>query len=185
MTSVSSLNCKVTWRLSGFVVSRLTSALSRFCLVRLGTCQTLGVRVIWLTWGNFKIVHRGPMVGPAGGGNFNSRPELETRACWWASGHQLLPLGLRGNSGRGCNRVRAHRIPAGSGVNVVFTLMLVRWLHIQALAMTVRAKFTKTLSMVTACLSIKTAPSPRHRRTAVVLELRDYSRCADRPYIAA
>ena len=27
----------------------------------------------WLTWGNFKIVHRGPMVGPAGPGNFNSK----------------------------------------------------------------------------------------------------------------
>lgn len=27
----------------------------------------------WLTWGNFKVIHRGPMAGPAGPGNFNSK----------------------------------------------------------------------------------------------------------------
>ena len=47
MTSGSSRNWKAIFlRLSASVVSRLISALSRSCLVRLGTCQMLGVRVI-------------------------------------------------------------------------------------------------------------------------------------------
>ncbi len=29
----------------------------------------------WLTWGNFKIIYRGPMVGPAGAGNFNTNDD--------------------------------------------------------------------------------------------------------------
>lgn len=45
----------------------------------------------FLTWGNFKIVHRGPMLGPAGPGNFNStHPNWERERVGGPKGKSFL-----------------------------------------------------------------------------------------------
>lgn len=45
----------------------------------------------FLTWGNFKIIHRGPMLGPAGPGNFNSsHPNWERERVGGPKGKSFL-----------------------------------------------------------------------------------------------
>ena len=45
----------------------------------------------FLTWGNFKIVHRGPMLGPAGPGNFNAtHPNWERERVGGPKGKSFL-----------------------------------------------------------------------------------------------
>ena len=85
----------------------------------------------WLTWGNFKIVHRGPMVGPAGPGNFNSKdPNWKRERVGGPQGGSFIRSDYEVIPDLVVIETEPTGFPRRRSANAAFILMLGPWLLI-------------------------------------------------------